>query len=164
MKRRQILKSIFFTKGLFLTGLSFPGTAWAGSGPSGPSGPSRPSAPSARNSGPSRPSAPSARSSDNGSSSRNSSNNFASGPSGPETPSGPRRSSSRGSFPSSPSAVSLPSTVSRPSGPDDYLEDNLAHSPEERRALLTRIEMQLKSDGLQPVSSANLDALLAEYL
>ena len=151
MKRRQILKSIFFTKGLFLTGLSFPGTAWAGSGPSGPSGPSRPSAPSVR-------------SSDNGSSSRNSSNNFASGPSGPETPSGPRRSSSRGSFPSSPSAVSIPSTVSRPSGPDDYLEDNLAHSPEERRALLTRIEMQLKSDGLQPVSSANLDALLAEYL
>lgn len=60
--------------------------------------------------------------------------------------------------------MSVPSTASRPSGPDDYLQGASALSREQQEALLARIQAQLNSDGLQTVSAANLQSLLAEFL
>ena len=139
MKRREILKSIAIANGAMLTGLTFSGSAFAASGPSAPSAPSAVSAPSAPSapsavSAPSRPSAPSA----------------ASAPSAP-------------SEPSSPSAASLPSTASRPSGPDGYLDDLQALTEAERQDLLARIQNELNADGLQAVSTTDLDSVLAAF-
>lgn len=68
------------------------------------------------------------------------------------------------SLPSTPSAASVPSTVSRPSGPDGFLQGDEALSDAERQALLNRIQAELQGDGLQTVSADSLESLLAEFL
>jgi len=94
-------------------------------------------------SAPSAPSAPSA----------------ASAPSSPSAPSAP----STPSAPSSPSAPSVPSSPSKPSGPDDYLEDDDATDITARDNLIDNIQSQLEDDGLQTVSSNNLDEVLRAF-
>jgi len=83
----------------------------------------------------------------------------ASAPSSPSAPSAP----STPSAPSSPSAPSVPSSPSKPSGPDDYLEDDNATDITARDNLIDNIQSQLEDDGLQTVSSNNLDEVLRAF-
>ena len=86
----------------------------------------------------------------------------ASAPSAPSEPSAPSAASAP-SAPSSPSAASMPSSASKPSGPDDYLEGENADDPTAQDNLIKNIQSQLENDGLQEVSSNNLDEVLRAF-
>jgi len=87
---------------------------------------------------------------------------FASNPSAPSAPSAASAPSTP-SAPSSPSAPSTPSSASKPSGPDDYLEGDDATDLTARDNLIENIQSQLEDDGLQTVSSNNLDEVLRAF-
>ena len=94
----------------------------------------------AKSSEPSAPSVPSA----------------ASAPSAPSEPSAP-------SAPSSPSAPSTPSTASSPSGPDGFLDGEEAMNEDLQQKLVSEVENELESDGLEPVNNQNLQDVLRAF-
>ena len=72
----------------------------------------------------------------------------------------------KGSAPSAPSAASAPSTpstASKPSGPDGFLEGEEAVNVDDQEEIILSIQAELRSDGLQAVSSNDLQSVLESF-
>ena len=86
----------------------------------------------------------------------------ASAPSAPSAASAPSTPSTA-SAQSAPSAPSTPSTASKPSGPDGFLEGEEAVNVDDQEEIILSIQAELRSDGLQAVSSNDLQSVLESF-
>ena len=82
-----------------------------------------------------------------------------SAPSAASAPSTPSTASAQ----SAPSAPSTPSTASKPSGPDGFLEGEEAVNVDDQEEIILSIQAELRSDGLQAVSSNDLQSVLESF-